>query len=198
MARMAIGGKSYDRSREMMGLKFLHVDFLSGHVASVLTEYESYCHEQGTGTGGWKEFRDWIFHIYRQSYRYVSFDVPTQLSVRAEEEVDIKVRFVNRSGLTIPAGDPQRKIDLGLFWTGLDGEDLDLPTPDPVPLAHADIPPGGEQTLNVRFRAPGQAGQFVLHFDLQEPGPDETGTIPFHHYGSPPGACRVTITPADR
>ena len=76
MARMAVGGKPYDRAKEQMGLKFLHIDPSSEHVGAVLTEYEDYCRDRKVDTGGWAEFRDWIFHVYRPSYHYVEFDVP--------------------------------------------------------------------------------------------------------------------------
>jgi protein tyrosine/serine phosphatase len=67
MARMAIGGMPYDRSREQMDIKYLHVDTPADHVADVLDEYEEYCRAQGTGTGGWPEFRYWVFHVYKAS-----------------------------------------------------------------------------------------------------------------------------------
>ena len=46
MARMAVGGKPYDRAKEQMGLKFLHIDPSSEHVGAVLTEYEDYCRDR--------------------------------------------------------------------------------------------------------------------------------------------------------
>jgi protein tyrosine/serine phosphatase len=67
MARMAIGGKTYERSREQMGIKFLHVDLSDEHVGAVLGEYEKYCSEQNIGTGGWTEFRYWIFNVYHST-----------------------------------------------------------------------------------------------------------------------------------
>jgi protein tyrosine phosphatase (PTP) superfamily phosphohydrolase (DUF442 family) len=189
MARMAIGGKTYARSREQLDIRFLHIDATASHVTAVLQEYEDYCRAQGTGTGGWKEFRQWLFNVYRPSYCYVVFDVTPELTVRPGEEMHFKVRFENRSRLAIPAGDPQKKFVLLVSAGGSQEEKADLPLPDPVPLPRKDIPPGGEVTMEVRLPAPAQAGQYELQFDLREEGEEA-----FRHQGSAPGVCRLTVT----
>ncbi len=188
MARMAVGGKPYDRAEEQMGLKFLHIDPAPDHVAAVMTEYEDYCRDQNVGTGGWAEFRQWIFHVYRPSFCYVAFDVPPELTASPGEEVCIAVRFVNRSGLAIPAGDPKRKFTLAVSLEEPQGAEAEQWLPAPVPLALKDIPPGAESTMDVRFAAPTRTGEFSLLFDLQ----DEDG-LPFRHQGSAPGLCRLKV-----
>lgn len=67
MAAMAVGGKSYDRAREQMDIRFLHMDNDPTHVGGVLQQYEDYCHSQSSGRGGWKEFRYWLYNAYRDS-----------------------------------------------------------------------------------------------------------------------------------
>ncbi len=191
MARMAVGGKPYDRAKEQMGLKFLHIDPAPDHVAAVMTEYEVYCRNQKVGTGGWPEFRQWIFHTYRPSFYYVVFDVPPELTARPGEDMHLAVRFVNRSSLAIPAGDPKRRLALVVSLDEPREEEAGKWLPTPVPLAPKDIPPGGESTMDVHLTVPARTGEFVLLFDLQ----DEEG-LPFHHQGSVPGILRLKVSPA--
>jgi protein tyrosine/serine phosphatase len=65
MARMAVGDKSYDRAREMLDIKFLHVDNDPQHIGGVMQQYEQWCHDHQKATGGWKEFRAWLITDYR-------------------------------------------------------------------------------------------------------------------------------------
>ena len=191
MARMAVGGKPYDRAKEQMGLKFLHIDPSSEHVGAVLTEYEDYCRGHNVDTGGWAEFRDWIFHVYRPSYHYVEYEVPQALTARPGEELQVAVRCINRSTLPVPAGNPERKIALLVSLE----EPHDAPPakwlPPPAPLPLKDIAPESEVTVNVRLAAPPTPGDFVLLFDLQ----DDEG-LPFRHEGAEPGVLRLKVTPA--
>jgi len=189
MARMAIGGKSYDRAKEQMGLKFLHIDPSPEHVAAVLTQYEDYCRRQQVGTGGWPEFRHWIFNVYHPSYRYVEYHMPKELTARPGEAVHVAVRFVNRSNLAIPAGDPQRKLALTVSLEDPHDEDIAKRLPPPIPLPLADIPPQAGGTVDVHLLAPAKPGQYVLFFDLQD---DQAR--PFRHEGSAPGILHLTVT----
>lgn len=65
MARMAVGGKSYARSREQLDIRFLHVDSNPAHIEGVLLRYEQWCRDHHEDTGGWTEFRRWLAEDYR-------------------------------------------------------------------------------------------------------------------------------------
>jgi protein tyrosine phosphatase (PTP) superfamily phosphohydrolase (DUF442 family) len=191
MARMAIGGKTYERGKDMMSVKFLHVDTMAGHVASVLQEYEAYCRDQGVGTGGWPEFRHWVFNGYKPSYCYITVEAPAELSVRPGEEMSFTPRFVNRSTLAIPAGDPKKKFTMlvQVMPGGAHEKLADTPQPDRVPLPAKDISPGGEITMSIRLAAPLAPGSYEIYFDLKE----ETEAESFRHHGAAPAVCHLTV-----
>jgi protein tyrosine/serine phosphatase len=190
MARMAVGGKPYDEARGQMSIRFFHVDNDPEHVAGVLQQYEAWCRAQGAGTGGWREFRQWLFNVYKPSYCYVTIDVPRQLAARPGEEVRLTARIVNRSARTIPCGDPARRFALAVIASRPFRGTVSGRFCPPVPLARADIPPGGEAAVDVAFAAPAQAGQYPVLFDVLE-----GDAAYFNMDGSPLACCELTVAP---
>jgi protein tyrosine/serine phosphatase len=64
MAAMAVGGRPYAEARAELTINHLHVDWNSEHVGGVLDQYEKWCRDNGSDTGGWKEFRGWLAEDY--------------------------------------------------------------------------------------------------------------------------------------
>jgi len=189
MARMAVGGKSYDRAKEQMSIRFLHVDQDPEHIAGVLRQYEQYARLNQTGTGGWREFRHWLFHVYNPSYRYVSIQGPGRLAAGPGEEVRATVRIKNRSALVIPAGDPRKRFAVAVISGRPFREKVEKEFGPPIPLPKADIEPGGLVTVELTFAAPLEIGAHRVYFDLIEDGTDY-----FSHDGSPLGFCDLVVT----
>jgi hypothetical protein len=64
MAAMLYGGEPYDQAREQLSARYLHLTHHEGHVEWVPDMYEQYCRQKGIGTGGWQQFRQWVFTGY--------------------------------------------------------------------------------------------------------------------------------------
>lgn len=64
IAAMAIGQQSYEKAREHLSLKYLHMDPHPGHVTALLWHYEDWCEATGRPTAGWQQFRHWAMNIY--------------------------------------------------------------------------------------------------------------------------------------
>jgi protein tyrosine/serine phosphatase len=66
MAAMAIGGQTYQQAKRQLSPLYLHFDYDPQHIGGVADQYERYCREKAGGnTGGWREFRQWLFTEYR-------------------------------------------------------------------------------------------------------------------------------------
>ncbi len=66
MAAMAIGGESFEQARRHLGPMYLHFDHDPTHVSGCIEQYEQYCRQsKGGQTGGWPEFRAWLFNEFR-------------------------------------------------------------------------------------------------------------------------------------
>jgi len=191
MAAMAIGGKPYDRAREQMGIRHLHLYSDPTHIGGVLLQYEDYCRARGSGTGGWTEFRHWVFNVYRPTYRYIQMDVPPHWEARPGETTRMQVRITNRSSRVIPAGDPAKRFALLVTANRpFHGDAAEAFCP-PVPLPRADLAPGSSVTVDVVLTAPAAAGRLLLVFDIVE-----DGTTAFGKEGSPLATCRLVVAPA--
>ncbi|HUU32276.1 MAG TPA: tyrosine-protein phosphatase [Phycisphaerae bacterium] len=191
MAAMALGGKSYDRAREQMGIRHLHLYTDSTRIGGVLLQYEDYCRARGSGTGGWKEFRHWIFNVYLPTYRYVRMDVLPQWTAQPGETTRMQVRITNHSSRVIPAGDPAKRFALLVTANrSFHGDAAEMFCP-PVPLPRADIPPGDSVTVDLVLKAPAAAGRSLLLFDIVE-----DGTTTFSEEGSPLATCNLVVVPA--
>lgn len=68
MAAMCVGNQSYQAALEQLSLKYFHFDASPEHVTGVLDQYEEYCRQAGTDTGGWTQFRQWLFEVYDQEH----------------------------------------------------------------------------------------------------------------------------------
>lgn len=64
VAAMAIGGRDYASARKHLSARYLHLDPFPDHIGGSVKKYEEYCRQQGTGTGGWEQFRHWAFSVY--------------------------------------------------------------------------------------------------------------------------------------
>jgi hypothetical protein len=193
MARMAVGGKTYDRSREQLDIRFLHMDDDAGHIGGVLEEYEQYCRQSGTGTGGWREFRDWVFSVYQPSYAYVRIDVPGHLAAGSGQAVAVAARIVNLSTRAIPAGSGQKPLALVAFSGEPFRGEVAREFSAHVPLPKADIPPGGRAAVDITLTAPRQPGHYLVHFDVLE-----DGAAYFSESGSPLPDCDLEVAEAAR
>ena len=188
---MALGGKSYDRAREQLGIRHMHLYTDSTHIGGVLLQYEDYCRARGSGTGGWKEFRHWVFNVYRPTYRYVQMDVPPHWAARPGETTRMQVRITNHSSRVIPAGDPAKRFALLVTANRPFHDDAAEAFCPPVPLPKVDIPPGGSVTVDLVLKAPAAAGRLLLVFDIVE-----DGTTAFGEEGSPLATCDLAVAPS--
>jgi protein tyrosine phosphatase (PTP) superfamily phosphohydrolase (DUF442 family) len=193
MARMAVGGKTYDRSREQLDIRFLHLAGDAGQIGGVLEKYEQYCRQRGTGTGGWREFRDWVFSVYQPSYAYVRIDVPGHLAAGPGQAVAVAARIVNLSTRAIPAGAGQKQFALVAFSGAPFRGEVDREFSAHVPLPKADIPPGGRAAVDITLTAPRQPGHYLVHFDVLE-----DGAAYFSESGSPLPDCDLEVAEAVR
>jgi len=190
---MAVGGKTYDRSREQLDIRFLHLAGDAGHIGGVLEEYEQYCRQRTIGTGGWREFRDWVFSVYRPSYAYVRIDVPGHLAAGPGQAVAVAARIVNLSTRAIPAGSGQKPFALVAFSGVPFRGEVDREFSARVPLPKADIPPGGRAAVEITLTAPRQPGHYLVHFDVLE-----DGAAYFSESGSPLPDCDLDVAAAVR
>jgi len=190
MARMAVAGEPYDAAEEQMSLRYLHLDNNPAHIAGVLRQYEDYCRANRTGTGGWTEFRQWLFNVYNTAYYYVEIAGPARLQAKPGETVRLEVRVVNRSPRAVPAGDPGK----GVALVAVSGSPKKGAAPGgfcpPQPLPGADLAPGGEVVVTLALRAPSEPGRYVVHFDLVENGP-----VYFSSRGAAPALCDLEVRP---
>jgi uncharacterized protein (TIGR01244 family) len=66
MAAMALGGESFQQALRQSSWRFLHFDGDPQHITGCLDQYQEYCRDKrGGDTGGWPQFRQWLFEEYR-------------------------------------------------------------------------------------------------------------------------------------
>ncbi|MBS3734027.1 MAG: tyrosine-protein phosphatase [Phycisphaerae bacterium] len=185
LAAMAIGGRSYAEARDELTWRHFH---FGADIAYFLDAYEQWCRRHDRPTAGWDQFRRWALEHYRTSYYYVQWHVAPRLSAEPGSRVSMSVGFVNRSGRTIPAGDPERRFTLAYFTGSSTNDQPDREFGPRMPLPPRDIPPDASVTLDCTFRAPVRPGTYEVHFDLVEE--QETW---FARQGSPMGTCVLEV-----
>jgi len=192
LAAMAVGGKDYRQARKQLSFRTLHFDDDDDHIAGLFAEYESWCRSHSLATAGWRRFKQWALQDYRTYYYYVQINAPDRLSAAPGQTVSVTVRIVNRSGKTIPAGDPDKTFTLAVFSGSSEADSPDREFAPRVELPKRDIDPGGGLTVTQQIIAPRRPGRYTIHFDLVE----EHRTW-FARQGSPVPTCELTVAAAE-
>lgn len=170
IAAMAVGGQDYDTALDQLSVWRFQWSFSRHGIFELLTEYESYCHREGLGTGGWRQFSNWALTRYHRHYYQVDISAPDTLTAEPSERVGIPVTITNRSLRTIPVTHADKKFQIATFW----GERKTVwplveawakPNTD---LLRRDIAPGSSVDVVHYIRAPAKPGRYVFHIDLCE------------------------------
>lgn len=166
MAAMAVGGADYATARSQMSMMYLHFDRAPKHIEGVLRLYEDSCRKKGHGTGGWREFRQWLTEDYHREFYFVGIDVPERLEAKPGQTITVEVAVTNRSAEAIPSSDPAKTFTLSAFTgSSLKGQpDSELGGRTPLPKEN--VAPGARIVLKHQLVAPSAEGTYEVHFDL--------------------------------
>jgi len=67
IAAMALGGQDFETAKKHIGSKYQSEMKDGVGVAGLFFQYEEYCQKYSRLTGGWKEFREWLYTVYKPS-----------------------------------------------------------------------------------------------------------------------------------
>ncbi|MBI5725639.1 MAG: tyrosine-protein phosphatase [Planctomycetes bacterium] len=188
MAAMALAGQDYKTAKRQMSAKFLHVREYPEYIHGVVLEYEEFCRRRGASTGGWREFRRWLFGNYRPTHCYAGIEAPAEVKTSPGRRVELPVTVVNRSPLAIPACRPPTQVALAAFLGEPHKGQVEKLLAAVRPLSESPIEPGQAVKTVIAFDAPTQGGTCTVNLDLI----DADGLF-FSEYGSPAAAIVVTV-----
>jgi hypothetical protein len=191
IAAMAIGGADFDKAEDMAfvlpGPWKIKNSF--AHISDVLESYEDYCDHEGLDYGGWPEFRHWAVDIYHPSFYDVDITAPSELAAQPGQALDVEVKVTNKSGETIPAGDPKRSFKLIVYTNGpIYHQETSTILEQPAFLPRADVPPNKTFAVKQKLVVPEAPGEYTVYFDLL----DDPNTT-FGRQGSDPKVCRLHV-----
>jgi protein tyrosine/serine phosphatase len=66
LTAMVVGGQNYDDARRQLSRKYLNAPAGESGVVGLMQKYEAWCLRERRGTGGWREFREWLQKVYRE------------------------------------------------------------------------------------------------------------------------------------
>jgi protein tyrosine/serine phosphatase len=184
LAKMALGGASFEEARSQLSLQYLYVERGGRHIADLLEEYEEYCSRKQKDTAGWDQFRWWATTHYRPYYYYLELSSPKEIRAVVGTVVRTTVRITNRSEYVLPAGESDRRYRLGCFRGPRETE-----WPDATQRCgpHVDLPKrnlhsGDSVEITHSFNAPSTPGREIYYWDVIEVADKPTW---FGRQGSP-------------
>ncbi len=167
LAAMAVGGATYDEARSQLSFRYLHFGDDPDAVEGVLTKYETHCRRHGRTTGGWREYREWAFEHYSDTYYLVEVKAPQRIHARPGQTIEVDLTIRNRTDITIPVGDPDKVFSVAAYL-GTAVEMMPEKEFGPRTRLFRSVPPEGSVSVSKRLTAPVEPGTYVIHFDLIE------------------------------
>ena len=167
LAAMAVGGATYDEARSQLSFRYLHFGDDPNAVEGVLTKYEAHCRRHGRTTGGWREYRDWAFEHYSDTYYLVEIKAPQRIHARPGQTIEVDLTIRNRTDITIPVEDPDKTFSVAAYM-GTAVAMMPEKEFSPRTRLVRSVPPEGSVSVSKTLTAPAKSGTYVVHFDLIE------------------------------
>ncbi len=188
LARMALGGASFDEARRELSLRYGHLPFgPASEIGRVFDQYDDYRRTRGEDSD-WAAFERWAREIYvPYVYRAVIEAAGFPPEAESGERMEVQVRARNESpGPWVLTTDETRGVKLGVKL-------LDRSTASWIDYdrhGHRDqiVAPGETLTFDVAIWAPQKPGEYELKLDLV----DEHVTW-FEDQGSLPLSQKLTV-----
>jgi len=80
LAAMLYGGADFEQAERQVSWQYLHFPGFSNSVDGLLEQYEAECHQAHRSTGGWGQFRQWVYQ-QAQSQDHVASARPADSTV---------------------------------------------------------------------------------------------------------------------
>jgi protein tyrosine phosphatase (PTP) superfamily phosphohydrolase (DUF442 family) len=191
LARMALGGASFDEARTELSLWYGHVPFgPASEIGGIFDQYHDYRRTNPLGGEGsdWVDFERWareiyVPYVYSAAIEAAGFPPETG----SGERMDVHVRARNESpGAWVLTADEARGVKLGVKL--LDSASASWIDYDRHGHRDQVIAPGETLTLDVAIWAPPAPGEYELKLDMV----DEHVTW-FEDQGSRPLSRKLTV-----
>lgn len=194
IAAMAFGGQDYAAAIEQMHWQYLHVGWYKVKVDKIFDQYERWCQSQGVDTGGWEQFRRYIFEHYYPRFYHVEIDVPERLTIRAGESLTLDVPVTVRASEPLPGDDDDKRFALACFEGEYEGDYKERLLSGRVDLPRRSIAPGETVTLEMTITLPADepAGVLEVGFDVEQ-----VDRLWFGRMGNPVPRVTIEVLPAE-